>query len=202
VPATLIIKRLDNINVPDAPGRWRAGELVVVTDKVPPWSSQEGDVTKWFTFVVTDKTVSEVNDYLDKYTFSTSMQTVAGPDQSGLRRISVRNDDWNANYSPDCDWTQEICDNIRDSWNEEHPDSNLIILDIPSPDYFQCEGTFTAGERELFETVVHQEGLSKLVRRSKWYVSPSGMTYIEGEGGAATGTAAQLSGILKNRTLD
>ena len=86
MPATLIIKRLDNINVPDAPGRWRAGELVVVTDKVPPWSSQEGDVTKWFTFVVTDKTVSEVNDYLDKYTFSTSMQTVAGHDQSGLER--------------------------------------------------------------------------------------------------------------------
>ena len=199
MPCTLIIKVNDNTNVPDAPGRWRAGELVASLPTPPPAGTGEADTNVFYQFTVTDKTQAEMDIYLAQYAYNTSMTVYQGPDPSGLRSIRVRNDDWNANYSPDCDWTTENTQAIADEWNERYPTAGLIILGIPSPDYFECQGTFTVGQAVEFEEVVHEIGLQKMVRRRQWLISPAGMANIAANGGTQSGTASQLNGILDNR---
>jgi len=199
MPCTLIIKVNDNTNVPDAPGRWRAGELVATLPLPPPAGTGEADTNVFYQFTVTDKTQAEMEVYLAQYSYNVSMSVYAGPDPSGKRRINVRNDDWNGNYSPDCDWTTSNTQAIADAWNEKYPTAGLIILGIPAPDYFECEGTFTTGQAVEFEEVVIAKGLDTMVRRRQWLISPAGMANIAGNGGTQSGTASQLNGILDNR---
>jgi hypothetical protein len=169
---------------------------------MPPSYTVEADVTQYYTFTVTDKTEEEMLAYLGTYSYNTSMVVYQGPDPSGLRSIRVRNDDWNGNYSPDCDWTAQNTQAIADEWNERYPTAGLVILAIPASDYFECQGTFTTGQAIEYEEVVHREGLATMVRRSQWYISPAGMANIGGNGGHQDGTAAQLGGILNDRVLD
>jgi hypothetical protein len=191
----------DNTNVPDDPSRWRAGELITSLLDMPPVGSAETDITRFYTFTVTDKTQEEMDEFLGTYHYNISMTVYEGPDPSGFRKIRVRNDDWNGNYSPDCDWTTENTGNIRDEWNERYPTCNLVITAIPLPDYFECEGTFTVGQAQEFEEVVIERGLAQLVRRRQWLISPAGMANIAAAGGHQEGTAQQLGGILDNRVV-
>ena len=205
MPAKLIIKKLDS-PVPQSPGRWLSGEIVAnVEDTAVLGSGEEVSGGSFVHFIVTDRTVAEMQQYLESYNRLISMDVIAGPDPQGFRRINVRNDRCNASGTVG-NWTTEQADDIILEWNTRYPTTNLttvaIITGTNPDDTWQCEGTFTTGQAQEFEEVVVEKGLQVLDKRRVWYITPAGMDNIDAAGGSQSGTSAQLSGILRDGTLD
>jgi hypothetical protein len=204
MPATLLIKRLDS-PVPQAPGRWLRGEVVEVFDSTATLGSGELDTNVFYRFTVTDKTVAEMEQYLQTWNRLIDMTVIAGPDPQGLRRINVRNNLVNQSGTLG-EWTVANTDEIITEWNTRYPTTNLITIQIfanTAPnDTWQCEGTFTTGQAQEFEEVVIERGLSDMLKRKRWYITEAGMVNIGNAGGVQSGTASQLGPILRDGLLD
>lgn len=206
MPAKLLIKRLDN-PVANSGGKWLRGEVVVVAEVSRVWGSGEApsDTGTFVEFEVTDKTVAEMNQYLDTYNRAIDMTVIAGPDPQGFRRINVRNNNTNVSGTRG-GWTTEETDNIITEWNTRYPTTNLTtvaIIDGTKPgDTWQCEGTFTTGQAEEFEQVIVEQGLQIMDKRKIWYITEAGMQNIEAAGGSQSGTASQLGPHLRDARLD
>lgn len=206
MPAKLLIKRLDN-PVPASGGKWLRGEVVVVVETTHVWGSGEvpSDTGTFVEFEVTDKTVAEMNQYLETYNRPIDMTVIAGPDPQGFRRINCRNNNTNVSGTRG-GWTTETTDNIITEWNTRYPTCNLttvaIITGTNPGDTWQCEGTFTSGQALEFNEVIVEKGLSIMDKRKIWYITESGMQNIEAAGGAQSGTASQLGPILRDARLD
>jgi hypothetical protein len=156
-------------------------------------------------FEVTDKTVAEMQQYLETYNRPIDMTVVSGPDPQGFRRINVRNNNTNVSGTVG-GWTTTETDNIINEWNSRYPTTNLVTVDIidgTNPgDTWQCEGTFTSGQADEFEEVIIEQGLQQMDKRKIWYITESGMQNIEAAGGSQSGTASNLGGILRDARLD
>jgi hypothetical protein len=205
MPALLVIKKLDS-PVPAAPGRWLRGEVVAVFETTTPRGSGEEVAAGSFVhFEVTDKTVAEMQQYLDTYNRLIDMTVVSGPDPQGFRRINVRNNNTNVSGTVG-GWTTTETDNIITEWNARYPTYNLVTVQFltgTNPgDTWQCEGTFTQGQADEFEEVIIEKGLQQMDKRKIWYITESGMTNIEAAGGSQSGTASNLGGILRDARLD
>ena len=205
MPAKLIIKKLDS-PVPQSPGRWLSGEIVAnVEVDAPLGSGEEVSGGSFFHYIVTNRTVAEMEQYLQTYNRLISMAVINGPDPQGFRRINVRNDRCNVSGTVG-NWTTEQADKIILEWNTRYPTTNLVTVAIITgtnpDDTWQCEGTFTSGQAVEFEEVVIEQGLSFMDKRKVWYITPAGMDSIEQTGGSQTGTSAQLSPILRDGTFD
>ena len=205
MPAKLIIKRSDS-PVPQSPGRWLQGEIVAaVEDTAVLGSGEEVSGGGFFHFIVTDRTVAEMQQYLESYNRLISMAVIAGPDPQGFRRINVRNDRCNASGTVG-NWTTAQADEIIEEWNTRYPTTNLVTVAIITgtnpDDTWQCEGTFTAGQAIEFEEVVVERGLGYMDKRRVWYITPAGMANIDAAGGSQSGTSSQLGPILRDGTLD
>ena len=206
MPALLIIKKLDS-NVPQAPGRWLRGEIVTVFETTAPrGSGEEPEAGAFVHYTVTDKTVAEMNTYLETYNRLIDMQVINGPDPQGFRRINVRNNNTN-NSGTIGGWTTEVTDDIIADWNGKYPTCNLttvaIITGTNPGDTWQCEGTFTTGQAQEFEEVVIDEGLSTMDKRKIWYITEAGMQQIEAQTrSSGSGSSSELSAILRDARLD
>ena len=204
MPAKLLIKTNDNA-VPDSPGKWLRGEIVAVVEDTATLGSGELNIASFYRFTVTDKSVAEMQSFLDSWNRIIDMNVIQGPDVNGLRRINVRNN--LVNVSGDMgEWTVAATDDIIAAWNADHPLANLITIDIHQgtnpDDTWQCEGTFTVGEAADFEATIIEAGLSDLLKRRIWYITEAGMVNIAGAGGSQSGTAAQFNGIIRDGLLD
>ena len=205
MPALLIIKKLDS-PVPAAPGKWLRGEVVAVFETTAPRGSGEEVAAGSFVhFTVTDKTVAEMNTYLETYNRQIDMQTINGPDAQGFRRVQVRNNNTNASGTIG-GWTQEVTDDIIAEWNGRYPTCNLTTVEVTTGtnpgDTWVCEGTFTTGQAQEFQEVITDKGASLMDKRKIWYITEAGMQNIEAAGGSQSGTASQLGGILRDARLD
>ncbi len=198
--AMLMIKVNTN-SVPDAPGRWERGEIVTVLEDTHVLGSGELNLANFFRFTVTDKTVAEMQEFIASWNRLIDMNVFQGPDGNGLRSIRVRNNLVNASGDMG-EWTVTNTDAINLEWNTQHPSAGLITLDIPSPDVWECEGTFTTGEAQEFEDTIIQAGLSDLLKRRIWYITEAGMVNIDAAGGVQSGTASQLAPVLRDGLLD
>ncbi len=202
--AMLLIKVNTNA-VPDAPGRWERGEIVTVVEDTRPLGSGELDTNNFFRFTVTDKTVAEMQSFIDSWNRVIDMNVTQGPDPQGFRRIDVRNNLVNASGTMG-EWTVAATDAINAAWNADHPLANLITIDIhqgTNPgDTWTCEGTFTTGEAQDFEDTIIQVGLQDLLKRRIWYITEAGLVLIDGAGGVQSGTASQLNSIIRDGLLD
>ncbi len=198
--AMLMIKVNTN-SVPDAPGRWLRGEIVTVLEDTHILGSGESNTNNFFRFTVTDKTVAEMQEFIASWNRLIDMNVFQGPDGNGLRSIRVRNNLVNASGDMG-EWTVANTDAINLEWNTQHPSAGLITLDIPSPDVWECEGTFTTGEAQEFEDTIIQAGLSDLLKRRIWYITEAGMVNIDAAGGVQSGTASQLAPVLRDGLLD
>ena len=202
--ATVLIKTLDS-SVPQSAGRWLRGEVVAVQESTHPWASGELDTNAFYRFTVTDKTVAEMEQYLQTWNKLIDMNVIAGPDPQGFRRINVRNNLVNQSGTLG-EWTVTNTDLIIAEWNALYPTTNLVtvtILTNTAPnDTWQCEGTFTTGQAEEFEEVVIEKGLADMLKRKRWYITEAGMVNIGNAGGSQSGTASQLGPILRDGLLD
>ena len=199
MPCELLIVESDR-NVPQSPGRWLSGEIVVIKDTPVLWGNGELNTNSFVRFEVTNKTADEMNAYLQQYNRIYDMTVINGPDPSGFRRIEIENQMVNVSETLGI-WTQEVVDNIVDRWNSEYPTANLTDLGFTNR-VWTCEGTFTSGEADDFERVITEEGFAYMDKRKRWYITPAGMDNIRNAGGFQSGTSAQLSGIIRDGTLD
>ena len=204
MPATLLITESDR-PVPQAAGRWLEGEICTVQDASVTWGSGELDTNVFLRFTVTDKTVAEMEQYLQTWNRLIAMNVVAGPDPQGFRRIDVKNNLVNASGTLG-EWTAQNTGDIITEWNTRYPTTNLVTVQIYTADapndVWQCEGTFTTGQAAEFEEVVIEKGLSDMLKRKRWYITSAGMTNIRNAGGSQSGTSAQLNPILRDGLLD
>ena len=206
MPALLIIKKLDS-PVPAAPGKWLRGEIVAVFETTAPrGSGEEPEAGAFVHYTVTDKTVAEMNTYLQTYNRLIDMQVINGPDPQGFRRINVRNNNTNNSVTVG-GWTTEGADRIIAEWNGGYPTTNLttvgFITGTNPGDTWQCEGTFTTGQAQEFEEVVIDEGLQTMDKRKIWYINESGMQQIEALArSSGSGSSSELSAILRDARLD
>ena len=204
MPATLLIKAFDS-PVPQSAGRWLRGEIVVTRENDTTWGSGELDTNVFYRFNVTNRTVQEMEQYLQQWNRIISMNVIAGPDPQGLRTINVRNDLVNQSGTLG-EWTVTNTDAIITEWNTLYPTTNLVtdqIFTNTAPnDTWQCTGTFTTGQAQEFEEVVIEKGVSDLLKRKRWYITEAGMVNIGNAGGVQSGTSAQLNPILRDGLLD
>lgn len=196
MPCTLLIVESDR-PVPESPGRWKEGEIVLIVDEPYTFGSGELDLTKFLRFTVSDKTAAEMTQYTETWNRRIEMDVINGPDPSGFRRINVQNTFTNASGNIG-EWTTETTDNIIAEWNGRYPTCNLVTVSFPDPATWQCEGTFTTGQAQEFNEVIIEQGLETLDKRRVWWITPAGMTNIRDAGGHQTGTAQQLGGILQD----
>ena len=204
MPALLLIKAQDS-PVPQAAGRWLRGEVVAVFETTATLGSGELDTAVFYRFTVTDKTVSEMNQYLQQWNRLIDMNVISGGPGDGPRTINVRNNLVNQSGTLG-EWTTLNTDSIILEWNTLYPTANLVtdsIFTNTAPnDTWQCSGVFTVGQALEFEQVVIEKGQSDLLKRKIWYITEAGMTNIGLAGGVQSGTSAQLNPILRDGLLD
>lgn len=201
MPAKLIIKKADS-PVPESPGKWKSGRIVAVVEVTQPLGSGEEVAGGAFVhFIVSNRTVAEMEQYLAPYNRAIDMTTIAGPNPQGFRRINVRNNNCNASGTIGA-WTVEGTDAIIAEWNGLHPTCNLSTVGFPQPNTWTCEGTFTPGQAVDFEDTIIAVGLAIMDTRRIWYITPSGMSNIIAAGGSQTGTSLQLNAILRDARDD
>jgi hypothetical protein len=201
VPAKLIIKKADS-PVPESPGKWKAGRIVAVVETTQPLGNGEEPAFGGFVhFIVSNRTVAEMQQYLDPYNRAIDMTVIQGPDANGFRRINVRNNNCNASGTIGA-WTVEGTDAIISEWNTRYPTCGLVTVAFPQPNTWTCEGTFTTGQAIEFNDTIVEFGLTVMDTRRIWYVTPAGMSNIIANGGSQTGTFAQLQNNLRDARLD
>jgi hypothetical protein len=201
MPARLIIKKADN-NVPESGNRWKAGQVITVWETNRPFTDVEapsgGAVVH---FIVSNRTVAEMEAYLSPYRREIDMTVIAGPDANGFRRVNVRNNNCNASGTVG-EWTPEGTDAIIAEWNTRYPTCGLVTVAFPQPNTWTCEGTFTTGQAQEFNDTIIEKGLDITDARRIWYITPAGMSSIIANGGIQTGTSLQLNSILRDARLD
>jgi len=204
MPATLLITESDR-PVPQSAGRWLEGEIVATRENDTTWGSGELDTNVFLRYTVTDKTVSEMNQYLQQWNRLIDMNVISGGPGDGPRTINVRNNLVNQSGTLG-EWTVTNTDAIILEWNTLYPTANLVtdsIFTNTAPnDTWQCTGTFTVGQAQEFETTVIEKGLADMLKRKRWYITSAGMTNIRNAGGSQSGTSAQLNPILRDGLLD
>jgi hypothetical protein len=199
MPARLVIKKMSVTT--GVPGAFLTGQVVDVVEPGVPLGGADPTFGKMVTFTVTNRTVAEMNQYLNIYNRAIDMIVTQGPDPSGFRRINVRNNNCNVSGTVG-EWTVEAADKIANEWNGRYPSCGLVTVGFPQPDTWTCEGTFTSGQAVEFEQVVIEFGLSVMDVRRIWYVIPTGVNNIIAAGGTQTGTFAQISPMLRDARLD
>jgi hypothetical protein len=202
VPALLLIKTNDN-NVPQAGGRWLRGEIVAVVETTATLGSGELNTASFLRFELTDKTVLEMQTYLDTYNRDIEYTLInAGPP----RRYEVNNK--NASPAGLGFWTTDATLAIKTSWEETHPAANITTIGYPNTgvnglgNIWDMSGVFSPGEGAEFQATVIEEGLQKMDKRKIWYISPAMMTAIENNGGFLSGDTGNLGPNLKDARLD
>jgi hypothetical protein len=204
MPCVLLIKKLDNTNVPDDGGRWRRGEIVNVYESLTPnLGGGQLDTAVFVRFELTDQSASAMQQYLDRYNRDIEYTLLnAGPP----RRYEVNNK--NANSNGIGFWTTDATLAIKTEWEIEHPLADITTIGYPNTgvnglgNIWDMSGIFQPGEGAQFQAAVIEQGIATLDQRKIWYISPAMMTAIENNGGVLSGTTAQLGPNLKDKRLD
>jgi hypothetical protein len=203
VPALLLIKTSDNSLIQSG-SSWLRGEIVAVveTDALPAGCA-ELDTINFLRFEITDKTVFDMQTYLDTYNRDIEYTLInAGPP----RRYEVNNK--NASPAGLGFWTTDATLAIKTSWELNHPLADITTIGYPNTgvnglgNIWDMSGVFAPGEGALFQTTVIEEGLTIMDKRKIWYISSAMLTAIENNGGFLSGDTSQLGPNLKDARLD
>jgi hypothetical protein len=194
VPALLLIKTSDN-NVPQSGGRWLRGETVAIVDSLATLGSGELNIANFYRYTVTDAEPAALQQYLETYDREQNSVVLAGP-TTQFTFTSL-----NMNVSETLgEWTVPLTVDLLDQWNTANP-TELVSTDSVTNVVWTCSGILSAPSALEFETLVLDWGLSDMLKRKIWYVTPAGMTGME-PSGISSGTQAQLVAILQDARLD
>jgi hypothetical protein len=193
MPATILITSTDR-PVPPSPGRWLRGEGVVVNN-VLYVTGGEADINKFYQYEVTDAVEADLIPYLETWNRDQNSVVLAGP-TTQFTFTSL-----NINVSETIgQWTVPITVDLLDQWNTDNP-TELVATDSVTNPVWNCSGILSSPAALEFEAFVLDWGLSDMLKRKIWNVTPAGMTSIQGNGGVESGTLLQFEAIIEDGRL-
>ena len=190
--AILLIKRADN-PVPESPGKWRAGEVVAVVESDHVFGAKETVQAGHFLHLeVSDKTKAEVDSYTQSWRHNPTTQQISATGDD--RRIEVTSDMvavGGANAFTQVE-VEALMTDIGGTY-VSHTNSS-----------FQFDITATLEERDEIIQQINEAVRNMQHKRTRWYVPQASRTFIEGQGGFYSNTAANINsgGHLRDGLLD
>ena len=197
--AIILAKTADN-PVPESPGKWRAGEVVTITEDAHLFGSQElASAGKFLHLQVTDKTKAEVDAYTQGWNHEpTTVQISAVGDDRLLETTTTM-----VSVSGQNAFTQVQVENFCTGLNEKYPTANSSYNGHQN-DSFRIDITVPLAQREALIEEIDEFVRSVQYKRRRWYIPAASRTFIEGQGGTYAATAAQIGsgGHLRDGLLD
>lgn len=194
----ILLVKVSTNNVPETPGRWRAGEVVAaVSDGHEFGTAEVPSSGNFYHVAVTDKTLEEVQEYLQVWNHNPTTTQVSA---SGNRRLLQVTSSMVSATGKNA-FTQVGVQALLDGINEEYPTSDAVY-DSHTNTRFRFRVTVPlSGRAELIKRINEATEEMQYSRR-RWYITQAGMTYLGNNGGTVSGTAAQVAGYLRDGLLD
>ena len=194
--AIILVKAADN-NVPDSPGKWRAAQVVQVFEDGHEFGSSEVPGANFHHITVTDKTKAEVQEYMQDWAHNPTTTQVSA--QGNNRLLNVASDMVSASGLNQ--FTEEQVDNFCALLNEKYPTANAAY-DSHTQNAFRFTVKVPLAQREALILEINDFVRSQLFLRRRWYITSAGMSFLAGNGGVVSGTAAQVNPFLRDGLLD
>ena len=194
----ILLVKVNTNNVPDSPGRWKAGEVVAaVPDNHEFGLAEVPAAGNFYHVAVTDKTMEEVTEYLQGWGHNPTTTQVSN--QGNRRLIQVTSDMVSATGKNA--FTQAGVELFLSSLNSEYPTA-LAVYDSHTNTSFRFYVTVPLSARDALIARINEHVRDMQYARRRWYITQSGMTYLANNGGTVSGTAAQVAGYLRDGLLD
>jgi hypothetical protein len=149
---------------------------------------------------ISDRTVEEVNVYLETYNKKLSYTSDQFDPATDNRRFTTTNERVSA--SGNNGFTEQgILDAIAE-WNTNHPANTVTLVDTDNLNYFQCDGIMPNELFDEWKENTQQVALGDYYARRRWYITESGMNALENNDGIINGTAADVASFLRDGLLD
>lgn len=194
----ILLVKVNTNNVPDSPGRWLAGQVVAaVADDHMFGSAEVPSAGNFYHVSITDKTLEEVKEYLQDWTHNPTTTQVSN--QGNRRLIEVTSDMVSATGKNA--FTQVGVQGLLDGINADYPSADAQY-DSHTNASFRFYVTVPVSGRDELIGRVNDAVRQMQYGRRRWYINSAGMTYLGNNGGAVSGTAAQVAGYLRDGLLD
>ena len=154
----------------------------------------------FFHILVTDRTVEEVNIYLEAFNKKlqyTSDQFDPGTD---LRRFTTTN--IRVSASGNNGFTAQGITDAIDNWNDQYPANAVTLVDTDNLTFFQCDGIMPNDVFDEWQQNTQQFALADYYARRRWYITSQGLTALGNNFNALRGTAAEIGPFLRDGLLD
>ena len=194
----ILMVKVNTSNVPDSPGRWLAGQVVAAVADEHTFGTQEvPSAGNFYHISITDKTLEEVQEYLQDWKHNPTTTQISN--QGNTRLLQVTSDMVSATGKNA--FTQEGVESLIDYLNEEYPTANASY-DSHTNTAFRFYVTVPQSGRDTLIEIVNDFVREMQYGRRRWYINSAGMTFLGSNGGAISGTAAQVAGYLRDGLLD
>jgi len=194
----ILLVKVNTNNVPDSPGRWKAGEVVAaVPDNHEFGLAEVPAAGNFYHVAVTDKTMEEVTEYLRGWDHNPTTTQVSA---AGNRRLLQVTSNMVSATGKNA-FTQAGVELFLSSLNDEYPTA-LATYDSHTNTSFRFRVTVPLSARDQLIELINESVRQMQYARRRWYITQSGMTYLANNGGTVSGTAAQVAGYLRDGLLD
>ena len=146
---------------------------------------------------VTDKTLAEVESYLQEWRHEPDTQQIAATgDDRTIRVTSSMVSASGGNAFTQAGFTQMLAD-----INAEYPTANAAYSAHTDTTYTFTITAPLAARDEIIERV-NEAVRDMQYRRRRWYINAAGRAYLDANGHYVEGTASQVSTYLRDGLLD
>lgn len=195
--AILLSKTADN-NVPESPGKWRAGEIVAAFADDHVFGAKELPEAGHFHHItVTDKTLEEVQSFLQSWRHEPTVTQISATGDDRVIEVTSSM----VSVSGANAFDAAVIDAALADINEEYPTA-LATRTALTNTSFQFSITAPVAARDKITELMEEAVYQMQYRRRRWYVTAAGRTFLDGNGGVVSGTAAQVAGYLRDGLLD
>lgn len=157
---------------------------------------------------VEDKTVAEVNLYLELFNVKLSYQTDQFNPADDMRRWTTTN--LRVSASGNNGFTAQGIQDVIAAWNakdpldpEVEPNPNPITLvDTDNLTYFQCDGVMPVEVFTAWQETTQAFAFSDIYARRRWYITQAGLNALAANEGLISGTASEVSPFLRDGLID
>ncbi len=194
----ILLVKVNTNNVPDSPGRWKAGEVVIAfADNHDFGLAEVPAAGNFYHVAITDKTLEQVAEYLQGWGHNPTTTQINA--QGNRRLLQVTSDMVSATGKNA--FTQAGVELFLSSLNNEYPTA-LAEYDSHTNTSFRFRVTVPLSARDALIERINESVRQMQYARRRWYITQSGMTYLANNGGTVSGTAAQVAGYLRDGLLD
>ena len=194
----ILLVKIDTNNVPDSPSRWKAGEVVTAVEDGHTFGTAEVPAAgNFYHITVTDKTLAEVTSYLQQWSHDPVTTQVSAVDNRRLIQVistMVSSSGKNA-------FTKVGVDDLIAGINADYETADAVY-DSHNGTGFRFQVTVPLAGRDELTRRVDEAVYGMQYARRRWYITAAGMAFLAGNGGVVSGTAAAVSGYLRDGLLD